>query len=519
MPIPVVTQPTTPRTIAQGVAIPTLTLIATNAPTSWSAAPLPPGLSLDDEAGTITGTPTTAGLVETVIVATNGDGASASVSLVWNVQAQPVGAGNWDDLEVDFDLIERTVTIPGVTREAGAPLFSVARDDKFHLLVGARKFGVLRDIQPGEESIAVKLALKEFEPELVLTLAGGVPEKSGSGDSTRFRIPVWVDPARWTGTLADYEADAATVLPSVAELEIRVGDVFYQQTKSTSFTLKGNMTGDYGDNPVLNRTLVFDGLTDTEECSYTLTISLSVTGRTGQNVTIQQTMQIAFVGGLWTVTDVAGTASAIGAADGDNWRVNVTITDIEGDANSVDVDVSIETSEDEGVLYAYDLDFAYFGPPYAGLSFLTGPELPFSLDRSPYLHLHDGDEDPLGYSQLNNISGGSWSYDDLDDFVATLTGRWNDLTENYAPSDIVSVEAISESVLRVWVRADASVRFATLHSSFEGLAELNAPSVIPGEGISAPATLTGVLVQTTGVPPSRYTAQFKVAVMRDMVSD
>lgn len=517
MPKPVITQPPTPRIIAQGIAIPPLTLVATNAPESWSATRLPPGLSLDDVAGTITGTPTSAGLVETVIVATNEDGASEAVSLVWNVQAQPVGAGNWDDMEVDFDLIERTVTIPGVTREAGAPLFSVARDDKFHLLVGARKFGVLRDIQPGGENIAVRLALKEFEPELVLTLAGGVPVKSGSDDSTRFRIPVWVDPARWTGALADYEADAGTVLLSVAELEIRVGDVFYQQTKVTHFPLKGNMTGDYGDHPPLSRTLVFDGLRDPDDRSYSLTVSLSVAGRPGQNVTIQQSMQIAFAGGVWVVTDVDGGASAIGAEDGDHWRVTAAITDIEGDADSVDVDVTIETSEDAGVLYAYDLDFASYRTFYVS-SFLTAPEASFALEHSPYLHLHDSDEAPLGSTMLNRMDGAGWTYDNLDHFIETLAARWNEIN-GIGVDEIVSVEAISDSILRVWVSAGATARFATLYGSSEGLGALNGPSVIPGDGSTAVSTLTGVLVQTTGVPPSRYTAQFQVAVMRDLVSD
>lgn len=222
MAVPVVTAPATPRTIAQGIAIPTLSISATNTPTSYAATPLPAGITIDTTTGAITGTPTAAGITTTSITATNGDGASAAVSLVWNVQASPVGGGLWSDLELDFNLTTRVVTIPGVTTEDGEPLFRVGRGDAFFLLVGATKYGVLQDLKPGSEVLAVECALKELEPDAVITLAGGVPTKVGSNDTTRFRIAIELATDEWTGVLSDYEGDTKTSLYAPTEISITV---------------------------------------------------------------------------------------------------------------------------------------------------------------------------------------------------------------------------------------------------------------------------------------------------------
>lgn len=222
MAIPVVTQPATPRTIAQGVAIPLLSIGATNTPTSYAASPLPAGLSLNATTGAITGTPTAAGLTTTTITATNDDGTSAAVYLIWIVQASPVGGGLWSDLELDFDLTTRVVTIPGVTTAAGQPLFRVGRGDAFSLLVGATKYGVLQDLKPDAEVVAVECALKEREPESVVTLTGGAATKVGSNDTTRFRTAVEFPYDDWTNILGNYEEDEKTSHFAPTEISISV---------------------------------------------------------------------------------------------------------------------------------------------------------------------------------------------------------------------------------------------------------------------------------------------------------
>lgn len=221
MAVPVITQPSTPRTVALGIAIPSLTLSATGSPTSWAVDTLPEGLSLATATGVITGTPTAEGLVTSEITATNGDGTSTAVSILWDVRAQPPGGGNWNDLELDFDLQTRLVTIPGVTTAEDGAVFRIAKGDRINLLIGFTKWGVLQDLKPGSETVSVKLGMKEFEPDRQIELAGGTPTKVGSADTTRFRIELYLDPADWS-VLADYEGDLKTSFYPVTEIEVEV---------------------------------------------------------------------------------------------------------------------------------------------------------------------------------------------------------------------------------------------------------------------------------------------------------
>lgn len=223
MPKPAVTQPASPRTIARGIAIPSLQIVATNTPTSYAASPLPTGIAVDTTTGIITGTPVAEGLTTTTITATNGDGTSDSVSLVWNVQAAAVGGGSWSDLELDIDFHTRKVSIPGVELPSDGAVFRVGKGDYFYLLVGLVKYGVLQDLKPSSETVTVRCALKEFEPEAVIQLADGSPTtKVGSADTTRFRIGIEFTPENWEGVLGNYESDERTSVLANAEIEVTV---------------------------------------------------------------------------------------------------------------------------------------------------------------------------------------------------------------------------------------------------------------------------------------------------------
>jgi hypothetical protein len=218
MPVPVVTQPTTPRQIAQGVAIPSLQIVGSNTPTSYAAAPLPDGLVVDTVTGIITGTPTTAGSTTTSITATNGDGTSAAVTLTWAVQASPTGIGEYSDLEIDFDLVTREVTIPGATTEG--TVFPLVTRDRVNLLIGFKKWGVLQALSGG--TIGLGFALSEFEPDGSLTLTDVEPVATGSGSTTRYRLPIAISRESWD-TLSGYEGDISTSLVANAEIEVSVG--------------------------------------------------------------------------------------------------------------------------------------------------------------------------------------------------------------------------------------------------------------------------------------------------------
>lgn len=504
MPKPVITQPATPRTIAQGIAIPTLNLVATNAPDSWTAAPLPAGFSFNAETGVITGTPTAAGLVETTITATNESGTSDPVRIVWNVQAQPVGAGLWSDLELDFDLVERTVFIPGIERAPGDPVFLIGRGDKEFLLVGPRKFGVLRDVNPASEPVSLKLALKEFEPEILLSLQGGTPTKVGSADATRYRIPIWLDPAAWA-VLADYEGDGETRMITRAELELVVGTPLYDQTRVVDdLTLSADLGGDdYGDPDPIEETLVFDGLTATEGASYTLVVSIEVADRPGQNVSLTQTMTITFTGGVWVVSGRTGDNSIQGEAEDGEWRATLGIEAVAGDPNSVDVDVSIATTEVSGVhRLAWVIPARITGD-------LTDPgETVFVL--ASRLRLYDAAGDEM------DAPGEVWpeTYTDPAGFLATVADAWAAIAGGGDPTITVA----SPSSIRIEMDSDeTSARTIRIeHHTDPATGNTVAAMINP-----AAAVLTGQLSQVASAEdqPPRFTAQFPIGVIRDMVPD
>jgi hypothetical protein len=72
------------------VAMPTYTITASNSPTLYDAAPLPPGLSRSTSTGNITGTPTVVGSTVVTVSAT-GIGGTGTKAVTFNVAANPNG--------------------------------------------------------------------------------------------------------------------------------------------------------------------------------------------------------------------------------------------------------------------------------------------------------------------------------------------------------------------------------------------------------------------------------------------
>src|SRR5213079_1144469 len=84
---------TSPLTACGTVGVPfTYTIIATNNPTSFSASPLPAGLSINTSTGVISGTPTTIGTTNVTITSSNGATPcnTATATLVITIGNPPV---------------------------------------------------------------------------------------------------------------------------------------------------------------------------------------------------------------------------------------------------------------------------------------------------------------------------------------------------------------------------------------------------------------------------------------------
>jgi len=482
-----------------------LQLEAFNDPDTWEALRLPAGLTLDAEEGEISGTATTRGVYQVKVKATNESGSDEMMvlfSVIGNPEDEQIG--EWDDLPLDFDLIERTVTIPGVTRAEGEPLFRLGRGDRVNLLVGFIKSGSLRDVQPDGETVSLKLAMREFEPEITLTSAGGAPVKVGSGRTARFRIPVWLKPENWA-VLADYEGDRETGMVSNSELELVVGVPLYDQTRVVDdLTLSADLGGDdYGDPDPIEETLVFTGLTATDGASYTLVVSIEVADRPGQNVSLTQTMTITFTGGVWVVSGRTGDNSIQGEAEDGEWRATLGIEAVAGDANSVDVDVSVATTEVSGVhRLAWVIPARITGD-------LTDPgETVFVL--ASRLRLFDAEGDEM------DAPGEVWTetYTSPAAFLATVADAWAAIAGGGDPTITVA----SPSSIRIEMDSDeTSARTIRIeHHTDPATGNTVAAMINP-----ASAVLTGQLTQVASAEdqPPRFTAQFPIGVIRDMVPD
>ena len=189
---------------------------ASNTPTSWAAAGLPTGMSINGTTGKISGAATEPGVYNISITATNGDGTSAPLVVAMGIES--VDFGEDASIELDFDLLTGKVTNPGQAESEEDPYVLYAKKgDTLLLSVGFTKGGYLQDLPVAQ----VNLGLKEFEPEGLLLLNDGLFIARGSYDTKRYVIAVYFDPEVLTPVLSNYEDDKSTHLD--ARAEIRVG--------------------------------------------------------------------------------------------------------------------------------------------------------------------------------------------------------------------------------------------------------------------------------------------------------
>ena len=234
MPVPVITQPESPRILAQGVTF-ALTLSATGSPTAWYGTSLPTGLAIDN-GGNITGAPTTVGYANTSFVAGNASGNSSAVYLEFLTLAAADGA-RADSLarRVDWDVDTGKLTLvgkgeaqpagyPPVSGE-GAPLLAVKTGDLFFVSIGLKVGGVL--VEPTLSTIDVTLKAAEDETGLALAVQSDYINKTGNGTAPRHEIRIdlsddlvdsWVD----DGAIADERGQA---FDGLLELTLTSGTV------------------------------------------------------------------------------------------------------------------------------------------------------------------------------------------------------------------------------------------------------------------------------------------------------
>lgn len=168
---------------------------ASNTPTSWVITGLPSGMSANGTTGLISGTPDTPGIYLVTFKAHNSDGDSPIVTAPMVILS---GYGLGDPaVLVDIDLQTMAVSRPGA--KDSDPVIFGKTGDKILVAVGYVRDSVL---VPSQIHV-IKLALKEYEPDLLIdTTTGG------------FRI-VWTDKGPRYLFMVDLTSDAAPQLENV----------------------------------------------------------------------------------------------------------------------------------------------------------------------------------------------------------------------------------------------------------------------------------------------------------------
>jgi hypothetical protein len=167
--------------------------------TTWACAGLPPGLAINASSGLISGTPTTPGIYNCLLSATNGDGTGTLAITIGIDGASGLVAD--PGIEVDFDIV------------SGAVSFPTSPDGKLHgksgdylsLLIGFTKGGIGLPLPV----LAISFGVKEYESDALILLSAGAGFTAiGSYQNTRYRTLVYLDPAKLAGPFSDYESDA-----------------------------------------------------------------------------------------------------------------------------------------------------------------------------------------------------------------------------------------------------------------------------------------------------------------------
>lgn len=399
------------------------TFTATGTVTTWSATGAA-GLAMNPSTGVLSGVPsvTTATVYTVTVTATNGDG-SDSTSFQLLIAPSAVG-GTQDDFgdEVDFNLITRTMSIPGITSPApstepsedGADdaenfLMSVTSGERLDLLLGLAKRGVLQDIDIDK----IELTLKRFETDEAIVISQDDPTEIGAGNGTRrYRVPVYFDAAQ-----LDPFLDQATGLErTFVDFYCRAKILKKDDASAFSSTVASSTIATLAQGQTETDAFAITITPELSSALFQLSITLVVPGDTNLNITLTRTMRITWDGTDYAVATIEGSATGAGeSTSAANWDTSLENVSVVGTGTGVTVNTSVVTTDQ------------------------TDGNFRIVLPLQNYTVYDDG-----GILKLAASSTESWTfYDD----GATSIGTWTptaDDDEGVAGTDVGS--AVSETV-------------------------------------------------------------------------
>ena len=174
---------------------------AINAPTSWNATSLPPGVTINATTGLISGTPTLAGTFEATVYAINAHGVSDPVIFPFGIISSVSDpAANVTDVVIDLITRQvRLLDVPAAQTYLGAAKFGDT--ELFRVRWEKRNVPVVLTITGGPTFV-----VKKYEPEPVLVESGAAVHQGGGV----YVVPVTFAGDPLLGGLSEEERDDET---------------------------------------------------------------------------------------------------------------------------------------------------------------------------------------------------------------------------------------------------------------------------------------------------------------------
>lgn len=180
---------------------------ATGKPTLWRVEEMaPPGMAFNPVTGALSGACHTAGIYVLALYAGNEDGESEPLVLTVGIYASPQDPRSLH-VDVDIDLVFRTVTVAGVSAAADYQHAVKAGDD---LIYTVRFFKAARRVDPAILKLAWTL---KTDPDETTLAASDAWAKTGYGDNAAWSVHGKLDDAILRGELSD--TDVATTTTAV----------------------------------------------------------------------------------------------------------------------------------------------------------------------------------------------------------------------------------------------------------------------------------------------------------------
>jgi hypothetical protein len=275
-------------------------------------------------------------------------------------------------IEIMVDWITREVTIPGAesalwetpnadTEEDGLrlPVLAVSAGDRFPIEISSIKEGLRQALNL--QTLA--FGGKEFDPEARLAITDGTYTELGSGRSTRWQTTADFTSTEWLSAVSNYENDKGTQFKALCAIRFGIAREAEAFSTSTSQPTAAVM------DPDSTEDLSFDieGLPQFDEATaFELVLSLSVSGRSAQNVEFIRTFNLLWNGSTHVLSDAAGDTTGQGTDEGtQHWRSTLTLSNLVADAEGVDFDATVAAGSFSALntitINGNDFDYFYVG--------------------------------------------------------------------------------------------------------------------------------------------------------------